>query len=164
MFKCNLSYCLRVRLHASRGWLQSTPEPRGADGHLLHLLPLTCSNDKNKLPASLWKKLAHISGGCCSRHLKDGLPDCLALISSRACIHESHRTVANRESVLKRHVWALTVVIPSGLNTEGTGKNAHLPVFPGRGLTAHSISCCLRIWLLISMHIRGDYNPTTGSH
>ena len=54
--------------------------------------------------------------------------DCVALIDKGTCNPESHRTEANKETVLNRHA-ALTTAIPPGLREEGAGKNVHLPVF-----------------------------------
>lgn len=45
------------------------------------------------------------------------------------------------------------------LGAEGTGKIPHLWVFPWKAWTAYITSCCLRVQLLISLHLGADCNP-----
>lgn len=71
-----------------------------------------------------------------------------------ACVHKFHRAVANGEVVA--HGRALPTAITPGLTA---GKNSPTPVaFPGRGGTAYFTNCCcLKDWLLISMHLGANY-------
>lgn len=75
----------------------------------------------------------HLSFYCC--HLKNGPLDHLALIAKGVCIPESHKTVANKKTVLNgcRTTTTTTHVctpVPSG---KGAGKNVHLLVTPWKG-------------------------------
>lgn len=70
----------------------------------------------------------------------------LALRASRACVHESYRTVANKEAVLhgfRAPRMALYL-------DQAQRKWAKMPIFhffPGSGPTTHFLSCCLKVWV-----------------
>lgn len=74
---------------------------------------------ETRSPASLWKELVHMSSAplfvvalvfvfvylfiwfFCHCHWRNRPPDCLTLIANWACIHESYRIVANKETLFK---------------------------------------------------------------
>lgn len=73
-------------------------------------------------------------------------------------ICEDSRTTLYKELVLNRSLSTYTVCSP-GFNTEGTGKNTRMPVFPGRGCTAYFSSCCPRVRHLIILLLEVAWAP-----
>lgn len=61
----------------------------------------------------------------------DGQPPSkhLAVKANGACVQQTHKSTARKQFLRQ-----FTIAIPAELNTEGTGKNAHLPAFPIKGL------------------------------
>lgn len=69
----------------------------------------------------------------------------LALRANRACIHESYRTVANKEAVLNGFRGTLMALYLD----QAQRKQAKMPIFqffPGSGLSTHFSSCYLKVW------------------
>ena len=81
-------------LHLSTGWHPPKSLSVPGDTSPPHtLLPLTCSDNKTKLPASPWKELVHTSRATTFLWLlRDGASNHLAL-KVELIIHESHRTI-----------------------------------------------------------------------
>ena len=88
----------------------------------------------------------------------------LALITSRPYIHKSHRTIAKKKKKKKKRRrssfmsgtgTAPNIYIP-WLNAERVGKNAQFLAW--NGLIAYFPSCCLRDWLLITLHLHAHWN------
>lgn len=52
-----------------------------------------------------------------------------ALKAKEACIHKTHKTIANKGAIVN----GLPVANPPELSSEGAGKTAHLPVIPWKG-------------------------------
>ena len=59
----------------------------------------------------------------------DGPSKHLTMKVNGACVHETHKTIANKEAVLSGQR-TLTMVLSSGHCAERAGKTACLPVFP----------------------------------
>lgn len=82
------------KIATSGGWLPSSPEPREAS-----CASFVFSPSSSKSPVLPWKELEHTSvPSLCSWARCRGI---LALRTNGVCIHESHRTVANKEAVLR---------------------------------------------------------------
>ena len=47
-----------------------------------------------------------------------------------------------------------------GLSAEGPDRNAHLQSFPERGIFAYFTTCCLKVWLPISLNLGADWEPS----
>ena len=64
----------------------------------------------------------------CSSHPRDKTPNCLALIPNRVCIHESHGTIANKQTEVLHGCKStlLQLQLPSA---EVADKNPHLKEF-----------------------------------
>lgn len=75
--------------------------------------------------------------------LRDGLPSHLALKASKACIRESHRTIANKKAVFKTG----TEELPTAIHLLRTERASNL----GRALTTYFPNCYLRVQLLMSL-------------
>ena len=45
-----------------------------------------------------------------------------------------------------------------GSSAERPGKNAYFPVSPQEHLTVYFLSCCLRVWLQINLHVGAEYD------
>lgn len=70
-----------------------------------------------------------------SCHLRDSTPDCLALIANVACIHESCKTVLDKEVIVNGHTrkpWLQLSPAQDSAQREQT-KNAHLSFFSWKG-------------------------------
>lgn len=92
----------------------------------------TQSGKKFEPPASPWetKSLDHISSSQLLRlPLKRQAPTHLALKAKGACVHQTHKTTANKESVLKGHMSPCEVSLMSSVHWE-EAKTPPLPVFP----------------------------------
>lgn len=88
---------------------------------------------------------------CCPR---DRLQYCLALIANRIYIYESHTTVASEE-VLNGHRSTLRNYAAK-LSIEEQAKILFSQFLYRRGLTAYFHSWCLRVLLLISLHLGAE--------
>lgn len=143
---------------SKRGWLPSSLEIRGATRCLLYLLFPAIS----KSPVSPWKELKYTSvAQFCSCWPKDGPLDLQALIANGTCIQEFHRTIANKEAVLRvrDHRLPHPPSYTQEPREERASKTAHLPVSPGKALTTYFFSCCLKVHLSIDLHLGADCNP-----
>lgn len=79
-------------------------------------------------------------------HLRDGSPKQLAVKANRACIYETHKTTANKETVLNRFV---RTHHSYSHRTQQVKKKTMNQSFPERGLLSHFKSSCLRFRLQI---------------
>ena len=80
----------------------------------------------------------------------DSLPLC-PLGSPNSCIQEPHAIFAKKQFL--KGTPALATFIVTRLGTERAGKHSHLPGFPWKGSDCSLTSCCLRVQLLMSMHL-----------
>lgn len=99
---------------------------------LLSLLPPVCSNNKAKLPASLWKKLVCTSSTPTFMVVPQESPQITELSQSTGLHSGVSQTIANKVAVFNKDLSTLHGHIP-WLRAEGAGKNTHFPVSPWKG-------------------------------
>lgn len=97
-----------------------------------------------------------------------GLSNHLALKAQRACIHEPHRTTANKDAGLNRGT-SPHLAYHLGSQKEKAGKKSPSPSLSLEGVWLHALqattyvtSWCLRVQLLISTHLCDDCDPPQG--
>lgn len=56
-------------------------------------------------------------------------------------------------------LWALFMAPLPRCRAERADKNTHLPDFPWKGFNCNFLRCCLRVRLLISLHLAADVTP-----
>ena len=77
-----------------------------------------------------------------------GTPKHLALKANKACVHETYKTVANKETGLNGcEVLTVAMLLPSVLRNQA--KKSITQSLPERNVTAYFTSCCLRVQILI---------------
>lgn len=77
-------------------------------------------------------------------------------IANRAYIHKSHRTITNKEAVFQQVQEFSRTVMHPGSEQRGEATNACLRFLPEKTLTTCFHRCCLRVQLLISLHLGAD--------
>ena len=85
--------------------------------------------------------------------------DFLAQVVNGACIRESPRTPANKETVLNGPRSTPTLQLYTQAQQRGGRQKCPSRFPPGRDSTTCFPSCCLRVQLPISLHLGADYKP-----
>lgn len=139
--------------------------PKRPSEHSSHLLPLVCFNNKNKLPNISLKETCHMSNTPTFTATTQGIspPYYLDLIANEACIHKSHGAIVNKAAIFKwvqeHHIMAIHL---GSMQREKT-KMFTSQFLCGKDLTIYFPSCCLRAWLLSSLHLSNDQNLSFGT-
>ena len=77
-----------------------------------------------------------------------GPPKHLALKANTACVHETHKTIANKETGVNGcEVLTVAMFLRSVLRNQA--KKSITQSLPERNVTAYFTSCCLRVQILI---------------
>lgn len=88
--------------------------------------------------------------------------DCEVLVATEACIQQSHRIIKSKEYFNRLISTSTPMAIHLGSVQR---KQTKMPIFqllPGRGLTRHFLSCCLKIQLATSLHLAAECNLPLG--
>lgn len=81
-----------------------------------------------------------------------------ALIATELAFMSLTGIQLTKEQFLNKNLSTTQGYIPSR-SAGGAGKNTHF--LTRRGLAPYFSRCYLRVWVLISLHLRGDWEPTT---
>ena len=146
------SYSLRVQLLISlhKCWLKSSSDPEKPVGASLTFslwLPITVKRSYQYLPG---------------RSLLTHLAPQLLQLSPKGWAPKSPRSVSpwdnSKQSSFQMGRGAPPYGYPPGLSPREKAKAPISQFLPGKDLTTYLLSCYLRAWLLISLHLGADCN------